>query len=83
MPSLSPIDHARRNLHAAKASLVTARARLADAEHRFEEAHDCSLAFIASGPLPPAIAWWHAELSKAERNVADAEAALQLAMASA
>ena len=72
-PMRSPIENARAELHGSKAALITAWQRLADAEHRFEEAHDCSASFIASGTANSSLAWWDAQVRLAERSVVEAE----------
>ena len=79
----SPIENARAELHSSKAALITARQRLVDAEHRFEEAHDCSASFIASGTANSSLAWWDAQVRLAEQHVTEAELRLARTMAAA
>jgi hypothetical protein len=83
LPSRSQLETAKLNLHASRAALITARSRLHDAELRHAEAWECPISFIASGTGSSDLLWWQAQVEQAERAVADAEAQLQLAMASA
>ncbi len=64
-------DVAKGNLHSARAALHTARQRLADATARFDDSVENF--FVIAPEITGNLAWWQAEVKKAEAAVAECQ----------
>jgi hypothetical protein len=64
------------NLSHAKAALMTARQRLADAEERFAQSLECGADFTDPADAHSSLAWWRAQVEQAERAVSELEKGL-------
>jgi hypothetical protein len=82
MPMLNKVTRTRAqvtaaNLHAARAALITARQRYADAEYRFAESLGCNADFVDPSEAHSSLAWWRAQVELAEKAVSDLDKELR------